>query len=76
MCVFKSAILIQYIENHLLCVCEIDSSSEVGTEFRYTPEGARPDDTHLPDKIKVHMRTRTHSCLTRLRYKLNVKPYL
>ncbi|XP_053496852.1 A-kinase anchor protein 9 isoform X5 [Ictalurus furcatus] len=33
-----------------------DSSSEVGTEFRNTPEGARPDDTHLPDKIKALLR--------------------
>ncbi|MCI4381391.1 hypothetical protein PGIGA_G00251020 [Pangasianodon gigas] len=33
-----------------------DSSSEVGSEFRSTPEGARPDDTHLPDRIKALLR--------------------
>ncbi|XP_060742630.1 A-kinase anchor protein 9 isoform X2 [Tachysurus vachellii] len=33
-----------------------DSSSEVGSEFRSTPEGARPDDTHLPDKVKALLR--------------------
>ncbi|KAK2833997.1 hypothetical protein Q7C36_014698 [Tachysurus vachellii] len=33
-----------------------DSSTEVGSEFRSTPEGARPDDTHLPDKVKALLR--------------------
>ncbi|KAF5888638.1 A-kinase anchor protein 9-like, partial [Clarias magur] len=33
-----------------------DSSSEVGLEFRSTPEGARPDDTHLPGRIKALLR--------------------
>ncbi|KAF4081781.1 hypothetical protein AMELA_G00165260 [Ameiurus melas] len=33
-----------------------DSSSEVGMQFRNTPEGAHPDDTHLPDKIKSLLR--------------------
>ncbi|XP_060771551.1 A-kinase anchor protein 9-like isoform X2 [Neoarius graeffei] len=33
-----------------------DSSSEVGLEFRSTPEGARPDDTQLTDRIKALLR--------------------
>ncbi|XP_053368918.1 A-kinase anchor protein 9 isoform X3 [Clarias gariepinus] len=33
-----------------------DSSSDVGLEFRSTPEGARPDDTHLPGRIKALLR--------------------